>query len=128
MGGALDSNGYPRARYGNTSFYPHREAYLGELKPGDRVYRWCGERTCVNPYHVTTTEPEMQRRTRLRRKPNGAKLTRQQVTAIREQWAQEDRPTQRELAVRYGVSRSAISMIVRGKTWRNRGEGLPVGS
>ena len=46
-----------------------------------------------------------------------AKLNARRVREIREAWAATPRPTQAELAQRYGMSRSAISLVVRGVTW-----------
>ena len=123
--GAVDGQGYPRRRWEADRFgrryrptpYVHRQEFQlfhgRPLEPGERVYRTCsGGQLCVNPRHMTTEPPA-----RRRKRPRSAKLSRPKVRAIREAWAREDRPTQRELAARYGVSRSAISLVVRGVTW-----------
>lgn len=113
--GAIDAQGYPRQKVLGQSVYIHRRVYeefWGRLEPGERVYRTCGRRECVNGYHVTTEQPE-----RKRWRPGTTKLSVQQVRAIRKAWAQPGRPTQAELAAKYGVSRSCISLVVRGMTW-----------
>ena len=118
--GGHDANGYPRTKTADgKSAYPHRLAYeqqWGRLQPGERVYRRCGDRSCVNPFHLTTNKAEAPPPKRPRRHA-GAKLSRRAVNRIRALWSRSDRPTQRELARRYGVSRSAISLVVRGVTW-----------
>lgn len=114
--GTVDANGYPRAK----SVYAHRAAYerlWGRLEPGERVYRRCGDRTCVNPFHLTTDKSESPQRQRRRVRARSTKLSWAKAEAIRVAWARPDRPTQQELADEYGVSRSAISLVVRGVTW-----------
>lgn len=115
--GTVDANGYPRTSWGRRSFYAHRvafESFWRSLKPGERVYRTCGERLCTNVFHLTTEDPQKSRR---RRRPGTAKLTARRVRAIRSAWGGSDRPTQRALADKYGISRSAVSLVVRGITW-----------
>ncbi len=115
--GTYDAQGYPRYKTGGKSRYVHRaeyEYFHGRLKPGERVYRVCGDRRCINAMHLVTTKPAPKRK---RRRPGTAKLTARRVREIRAAWAGRDRPTQQALAKKYGVSRSAISLVVRGVTW-----------
>ncbi len=96
------------------SRYVHRldyELVYGPLADGERVYRTCGEKLCLNQFHMTTDSGG--------RPPSRAKLTARKAQNIRDLWASEDRPTQAEIARRYGVSRSAISLVVNGVTWRS---------
>ena len=111
-----DRNGYPRLRWGTESYYAHRVAFefWRPLEAGERVYRTCGNRMCTNVYHLTTERPKKRRK---RRRPASAKLNRPKVRAIREAWAASPRPTQAALARQHKVSRSAISLVVRGVTW-----------
>ena len=115
--GTYDSNGYPRYKSAGRSWYVHRAVYEdfhGRLQPGEKVYRVCGDRRCVNAMHIVTTKPAPKGK---RRRPGTAKLTARRVRAIREAWAGADRPSQAALARQYKVSRSAISLVVRGVTW-----------
>lgn len=115
--GTVDAKGYPRWTNRGRSLYAHRSEYeyfWGALAPGERVYRTCGERLCTNVFHMTTTNPNVGLK---RRRPGTAKLTPRKVRAIRAAWARPDRPSQSALARRYHVSRSAISLVVRGITW-----------
>ena len=115
--GPVDRLGYPRTKVlgpdgTRRSAYAHRVEYefaVRPLRPGERVYRTCGDRLCINVDHMTT-EPQG-------RPPATARLTARKAENVRRLWASDPRPTQGALARRYGVSRSAISLVVRGKTW-----------
>jgi len=113
--GTVDAQGYPRVWVRGRPAYAHRVAYErvhSRLRPGERVYRTCGNRACMRVSHMTMEPPA-----RKGRRPGTAKLSARRVRAIRAAWARPDRPTQAALAQRYGVSRSAISLVVRGVTW-----------
>lgn len=117
--GYVDAQGYPRRRVAGRTVYAHRhewERWHGELKPGQRVYRVCGQRDCVAIRHMTLERPSPRRKPK---RPASAKLSPKKVRAIRAAWREPDRPTQRELAKKYRVSRSAISLVLRGETWRD---------
>lgn len=115
--GAVDAQGYPRQKVQGVSMYAHRVAFVEyhrALNPGERVYRACGDRRCVNPLHLVTERPAPKGK---RRRHATAKLNAPQVRAIRTRWARPDRPTQRQLAAEYGVTRTAISHVVHRRTW-----------
>ena len=99
-------DGVWRSRYVHRLEYEHHH---GPLAEGERVYRTCGEKLCLNRFHLTTDSKG--------RPPTTAKLTARKVRNIRALWACPDRPTQAEIAQRYGVTRSTISLVVNGKTW-----------
>ena len=119
--GPVDRLGYPRTKVRDPdgvwrSAYVHRvefEFLVRPLRDGERVYRTCGDRLCINVDHMTT-EPQG-------RPPATAKLTARKAETARRLWASEDRSTQAALARRYGVSRSAISLVARGLGWPVRG-------
>lgn len=119
---ALDALGYPRVKVNGRSKYAHRvafEFFWRKLEPGERVYRTCGDRRCLNYFHLTTEKP--QPTAKKRHRPGTAKLTPRRVRNIRKKWTlpEAERPTQAELARRYSVSRSCVSLIVRNITWRD---------
>jgi hypothetical protein len=117
-GGSYNAQGYPRKKVRGRWKYAHRVAYeefWGELKPGERVYRRCKDKACVAYYHLTTERPEKGEPHR----PGTTKLTPTKVRNIRQAWASADRPTQQQLADRYGVDRTTISLIVRNRSWPN---------
>lgn len=99
------------------SRYAHRvafEFFWRKLEPGERVYRTCGRRDCVNYLHLTAEKPERKGK---RQRPGTTKLTPAKVRNVRRAYAEPGGPTQAELARKYGVSRSCISCVVRGVTW-----------
>ena len=85
----------------------------------------CDNRKCCNPEHFflgnyADNQKDAYRKVR-RAAPNGeknanSKLTNKQVIAIRE--AYNKGQTQMNLAATYGVSQRAISLIVRGETYK----------
>lgn len=114
----VDARGFPRVKVKGKSVYAHRRAFeffWRRLEPGERVYRTCGDKACVNYFHLTTTPPERKKRHR----PGTTKLTPRKVRSIQKAWAlpKAERPTQAKLAKKYGVSRSCISLVVRHITW-----------
>lgn len=115
--GTYDAKGYPRYKSRGRSRYVVRAVFQDfhrRLEPGERVYRVCRNRWCVNALHMVTERPAPKGK---RRRPGTAKLNPRKVRSIREAWAATPRPTQAALAQRYGMSRSAISLVVRGVTW-----------
>lgn len=113
----VDARGYPRVKVRGKSRYAHRvafEFFWRRLEPGERVYRTCGNKACVNYFHLTTEEPEREGK---RHRPGTTKLTPAKVRNVRRAYSEPDGPTQAELAKKYGVSRSCISLVVRGITW-----------
>lgn len=115
--GTYDAQGYPRYKSGGRSLYVHRaefEYFHRRLEPGEKVYRACGNRRCVNALHLVTEKPVTKKR---RQRPASAKLNPRKVREIREALARRDRPSQRALAEKYGVTPAAISHVARRKTW-----------
>jgi hypothetical protein len=136
----VSDTGYGQSWYDGKTISAHRLAYIaafGSIPPGLSVLHRCDTKLCVNPKHLylgtakdnardavergqiatgqrhgSKTKPE--RICRGSRKPN-AKLTAEQVQEIRDIY--KPRPTLDELAERYGVTRSAISRIVRGESY-----------
>lgn len=119
--------------YGNTTIkgrmcYLHRLAYaehngLDVFAMGDVVIRHtCDNPRCINPRHLLagTQAQNMQDKVQRGRIPKGeahkrAKLTDLQVGEIRRLYTlKENRPSQRTLAVQYGVSQRQILRIVNG--------------
>ena len=103
----------------------HRLAYHlknGEILKGVHVLHSCDVPACCNPRHLSAGDDAMNRADSIRKKRHARcethgrrKLSREDVAAI----VASTGVTQRALARRYGVSESAVSMIVNGKRWRD---------
>lgn len=144
----IGKNGYGRNSTGKRSYQEaHRasyEAFRGNIPAGMCVCHKCDTPTCVNPDHLFlgTHQQNMMDRARKvacglrpaaknsrvngwrghthgysynRGQSNGkSKLTAEQVREIRSMAG-----TQRQIAQRFGVSRSAINDILSGRNWRS---------
>lgn len=105
----------------------HRFAYElahGAIPRGMCVCHHCDNRACVNIAHLflgTATDNDADR-DRKNRQAKGersglAKLTRTRVLSIREMYA--DGTSQQVIADTMGVHQTAISSVLRGRTWRH---------
>lgn len=130
-GGAEKGNGYGAFLFGGKSIQAHRASYImhkGEIPPKHDVCHKCDVRMCVNPDHLFagTRLQNMQdckRKGRIARgamlgdrrggNSSSAKLTWDDVREIR-----ASDLSRVELAKIYNVDPTNISMIVRGKTWK----------
>lgn len=100
------------------------EITYGEIPDGMWVLHRCDNRKCVNPSHLflgTRADNELDKMNK-GRQPSGErvglhKLTSENVKQIREIYATE-KTNQYELAKRYGVNQSVISLIVNRKAWK----------
>ena len=129
--GSCNSTGYGSVGWGGKLYTAHRiAAWLSGLvkepsAPKTHVLHKCDNRKCCNPEHFflgnyADNQKDAYRKVR-RAAPNGeknanSKLTNKQVIAIRE--AYNKGQTQMNLAATYGVSQRAISLIVRGETYK----------
>lgn len=82
----------------------------------------CGIPACVNPRHLRWVTPKENQADRLMHgthnrgeRHNLAKLTAEQVQAIRARTGQ----TQREIANEFGITRPHVSHILKHKTWKH---------
>ena len=134
--GSCNSTGYGSVGWGGKLYTAHRiAAWLSGLvkepsapansRAKTHVLHKCDNRKCCNPEHFflgnyADNQKDAYRKVR-RAAPNGeknanSKLTNKQVIAIRE--AYNKGQTQMNLAATYGVSQRAISLIVRGETYK----------
>lgn len=128
---ARSSKGYGKVKVGGRVLLAHRVAYCRangltiEEIDGQVVRHTCDNPPCVNPDHLelgtqVDNVKDMMDRGRAARgaKMNTAKLTEQDVLAIRSEYV----PRSRELgstglAHRYGVSPSLINRIINRRVW-----------
>jgi hypothetical protein len=131
-----NSKGYGLLKKQGRSYGAHRIAYelfIGPIPQGLCVCHTCDNPPCVNPHHLwvgthqdNTLDAHQKGRACLtnlkpqRGEKNGcAKLTRIQVDEIRASYRRGYTPTNTiRLSEKYGVSKKAISRIIRNETWR----------
>lgn len=109
--------------------YVHRISYelaCGEIPPGMCVCHRCDNPRCINPEHLFlgTDMDNMADRDAKGRQASGdrngnAKLTWQQVEAIRREYRESKTP-KRALAAKYGVSEREIRYIAHGDIWNRK--------
>jgi DNA-binding XRE family transcriptional regulator len=119
--GYLDPNGYGRIRWRGEARLAHRVSWeLLKGAPGALcVLHKCDTPRCVNPDHLFLGDKVDNTRDMCRKRRNNGKgvhLSYEDAKAIRERYA--DGVTQRELADKYGVTRTLICMIVKGHIWK----------
>ena len=127
--GARAITGYGNFFYKGTVYLAHRASYLifGKalaLTNGLQVGHSCRNRECVNPAHLSEKTREDNNGPDKRahgvdqsgERCHLAKLTWESVREIRTRVC--DGIKIKDLAQRYGVSSSAISAIIRNKTWK----------
>jgi HNH endonuclease len=123
--GCLTKSGYGRLCRDNKVYRAHRVAYeeaKGPIPDGMMVRHLCHNRACVNVDHLeigtakqNTQDMILAGRDRLVGQKNYmAKLSQDNVLQIRASNA-----SSQKLADQFGVSRSCISKIKRGESWRN---------
>lgn len=133
--GAINRGGYGTVSIRGHAAFPcrvqraHRVAlYLATGEPPEgHVLHSCDNRRCVNPEHLRSGTRLDNMRDCVERgrhagggpvgsRNHNAKLTEAQATEIR---ALRGVQTQRELARRFGVSRTTIGLIHTGNAWRS---------
>lgn len=108
---------------GGKTLNAHRlayELYRGPIPDGMCVLHSCDTPPCVNPAHLhlgdradNAKERDAKRRQCVGERHGQAKITEDAVRAIRAAGK-----LQREFAAEFGITSSAVSMIVRGVNWQ----------
>ena len=134
--GTKDARGYGRFGLNTTThradgvvviqprgYLAHRVAWQlthGDIPAGLGVLHRCNHPSCVNPAHLYVGDQLANNRQAVRDRRNATKLRREDVGRIRNLWSAG--VAQRQLATVFAVSRSTISMIVRGLRWGYEGQ------
>lgn len=118
--GAKTKNGYGHLRVGNGVEYVHRlsaRIHLGfDPAGGLYVLHVCDVRACFNPKHLFVgTQADNMRDAAMKGRIGRGKLDAAKVREIRRLLLSG--ATHAAVADRYGVSKSTISQIARGKIW-----------
>lgn len=118
--------GYGRLRADGKRMLAHRYSYVranGPIPDGLCVLHRCDNPSCVNPDHLFlgTQQDNMRDRDRKgRRAPtHGTKLTATDAERIRDM--RQLGVTGKEIASHFHISRSNVSAIANGITWRSHG-------
>lgn len=121
--GSCNEDGYGRIMVDGRILKPHRLAYelaCGKLPPGVHVCHRCDNPRCINPAHLFrgTAADNMADKKKKGRQARGetngqAKLNETDVLAIRS----ENGLSQRELAAKYGISKTQVGRILSRETW-----------
>jgi hypothetical protein len=120
--GSLAKNGYGNFHKDGKTHYSHRIAWEIEHgeEPSDYILHKCDNRKCVNPDHlfVGSFYDNMDDMVEKGRQAHGeknhhAKLTAEKVLQIRQEVG-----LQREIAAKYNITPSLVSMIRSGRIWK----------
>jgi hypothetical protein len=114
---AKDKDGYGLISIGKKQEMAHRyfyKKYKGKIKKGMVIDHLCRNTCCVNPDHLEVVTPYENYI-----RGNNAKLSKENVIAIRNYYELEDNPTMTELADIFDISIAQISRIINYKTWKN---------
>jgi hypothetical protein len=117
---SCQSRGYGQIMVGGRMHLTHRVAYElanGAIPAEFFVCHICDVRRCCNPAHLFLGTPEENTRDMVRKgRASRPKLSDSKVAAIKEALACGRR--QGEIALEYGVHPTLISLIHRGRIWR----------
>jgi DNA-binding XRE family transcriptional regulator len=125
--GFIGKKGYGQQRFGDRKIYVHRysfELHNGPIKDGLFVCHKCDNRKCVNPDHLFlgTMQDNVNdciaknRLARGENKPLSSKLNNDKVRQIRSLF-NTGKYFHKDLADKFGVSRTTITLIVNNKRW-----------
>lgn len=109
----LSTAGYGTITCNRVHYFAHRWVYeqlVGPIPEGLQLDHLCRNRGCVNPAHLEPVTPRENTR-----RSSATKLSPADIVEIRALAGM----TQRAIASQYGVSESLISLIRRGKHWKD---------
>lgn len=110
-----DKNRYRSISVDGKKIKLHRymyEKYKGPIPDGFLIRHICDNPPCINPDHLLIGTPKDNTQDMCKRERTCSKLNKEQVLEIR---ASKD--THKQLAIKYGVDRTTISLLKRFVTW-----------
>lgn len=114
-------NGYGQFHKDGKTAYAHRVAFeLAYGEPSDYVLHTCDNRKCVNPEHLFSGSyyDNMDDMVNKQRQAHGERNWHHKLTADQVRQIRQEVGLHREIASRYGVTESLISMIRSGRIWK----------
>lgn len=129
--------GYVRFQTGNArepgrvTHSAHRVAWMavnGPIPDGGQILHRCDNRACIRASHLYLGDNDDNVRDKVMRLRFPRKLSPDEVAEIRRLYGRRGQGgvSGRDLALRFGVSKSQVSQIVNGKRWKGT-EGLAEG-
>jgi len=120
--GTFNAYGYGVVGHKRNKYMAHRAAYqvhVGDIPKGLYVCHKCDNTKCVRPEHLFlgTQKDNMRDCSKKGRVHSGYKLSGEDVKKIR---ALDGKLFHREIAQKFGVSRSAVGAILSGKIWNTK--------
>ena len=120
--GIYNGDGYGAAPFKRVSYLAHRLAWFfmfGSWPAGLACHK-CDTPLCCRPSHLFEGTDQDNAKDRDKKGRgfyrNNVKLTEAQVLSIKKEYA-TGKTTHRKLGLKYGVSKTSIGYIVRGKSW-----------
>lgn len=120
-------DGYGKITVDGKNTTAHRVAWMlknGPIPEGTLVRHRCDSPPCCNPSHLelgtqadNVRDGEGRGRSAKGEKSGNSKLTEEIAREIRERGNEKRRGTYADLAREYGVDKSTVSRIARGKSW-----------
>ena len=113
--------GYGNLTYEKKNLLAHRVSWIifkGEIEDGKKIFHICDNPPCVNPDHLFIgTQRDNIIDMFNKNRATHQKITREQANEIRLLYSKNICTI--EISERFGISKSAISMIVNNKIWKN---------
>jgi len=119
--GSIAPNGYGNFHRDGKTAYAHRVAWeLANNTVAAYVLHTCDNRKCVNPDHLFTGSfnDNMTDMVSKQRQAHGERNGHHKLTADLIRQIRSEIGLQREIAAKYGVTASLVSMIRSGRIWR----------
>ncbi len=106
-------NGYGQLTFKRRRWLAHRLSFFlchGELPEGDlQIHHRCANRACLNPEHLEVATPIENRRAARTKLDSGKVMQIHNLGGTL---------SQGEIAERFGVDRTTVGQVLRGKVWR----------
>lgn len=123
--GATGGGGYGRVKYGPSSEFAHRAAFIeaGSRRPNGIVRHLCGNRMCVRPGHLAEgSYADNAKDTAEMFMTGHGRLVEAYVLAVRKRYAEGVKI--KDIAYEFGVPFGTVYPIVCGKSYRHVKDGI----